>query len=72
MRLQYGEKPSVKLVDEVLDIAAMYQSSDHTGVGDVLPVVERYEKNLEMVDWMQVECGFPFSAHLCLLIEWGC
>ncbi len=61
MRLQCGERPSIQLVDEVLDIAAMYQSSDHTGVGDVLPVVERYRKNFDTVDWMQVECAFSFS-----------
>ncbi len=87
MRFQYGRKPSEKLIDEVLSIASKFKpsKSDYIGVGDVLPAVERYKGNIEMVDWMQVENASNFSGfvsplvcsrlvlHVCLFfrLAWG-
>eukprot|EP01084_Bolivina_argentea_P039445 72902_1 len=47
-------KPSIELVDEIVNLAALYKQNKHTSVDDVFPVVTRYKNNLTRVHWMQI------------------
>lgn len=53
LRLQSGSKPSVSLINDILIMASLYTSSMHTGVGDILPHVTRYNTILNTIDWTQ-------------------
>ena len=54
IQLQMNRKPSIELVDEIVNLAALYKQDKHTAVGDILPAVTRYNTNLVKVDWLQI------------------
>ena len=54
IQLQMGREPSIELVDEIVNLAALYKQDKHTAVSDIFPAVSRYSTNLEQVDWMQI------------------
>ncbi len=55
LRLMSGDEAGTQLLDTVDEIGIVFEESDLSGVGDIIPVVTRYGRNLEIVDWLQVE-----------------
>ena len=51
-----GKKPSVALVDKIIEISGIYKGEKrkYNGLEDIFPKISRYNRNLEQVEYVQL------------------